>query len=164
MGENRSAQFGSAVTTGGRHRFSVGSARKRRRAEYRLPPHSKTVCRFARGGVIALAAVGVLLSAVSCAPLCGTKSTCAFHGDSGWTFENAILRVAVNDAMPRGSVLDKRCGRIWAQPADTGARGLISVMPLHDASGVEVALSCPDGTNAPLPLTMRLSLGSGQVM
>ena len=108
----------------------------------------------------ALAAAGALLAAVSCAPLAGGAGAArARHSGGEWTVENRALRVSVSERDAAWTVYDKRCGRVWRQAADTSSARVVSAAPLDAPSpGVEVALAVPNGTNAPLALTVRVRL------
>ena len=110
--------------------------------------------------LFALVAVGASVTVVSCAPLAGgTRSARACHIGDEWTVESRTLRVSVSEVNATWTVCDKRCGRVWRQAADTNSVRVVSAAPLDMPSpGVEVALEVPNGTNAPLALTVRVSL------
>lgn len=108
----------------------------------------------------ALVAVGASLTAVSCAPQAGgERSVCARHGGGEWTVEGRTLRLSVSESNAVWTVYDKRCGRVWRQAADTNSARVVSAASVDKPSpGVEVALAVPNGTNAPLALTVQVSL------
>lgn len=111
--------------------------------------------------LFALVAVGASLTMVSCAPLAGgtTRSARVCRVGDEWTVESRLLRVSVSVANATWTVCDKRCGRVWRQAADTNSVRVVYAEPLNMPSpGVEVALAVPNGTNAPLALTVRVSL------
>ncbi len=107
-----------------------------------------------------LAAFCALLTAVSCAPLAGeTRLARVHHNGDEWTVESGTLRVSVSEVNAAWTVYDKRCGREWRQAADTNAARVVAAAPLDAPSpGVELALAVPNGTNAPLALTVRVRL------
>lgn len=81
------------------------------------------------------------------------------HSGGEWTVENRALRLSVSESSAAWTVYDKRCGRVWRQAVDTNSARVVSAAPLEAPSpGVEVALAVPNGTNAPLALTVRVSL------
>jgi len=105
----------------------------------------------------------MLFAAVSCAPQGGgAKRACVLRAGDGWTLENGTLRVCMTGTNAAWTVTDKRCGRVWLQAADHGA-AVRAVRALSSPQvGIEADIAVrAKGANAPLPLTMRLSLTPG---
>lgn len=111
---------------------------------------------IAIGGIWTFACLGL----VSCVPFReGRLAGATQSGEGLWVFENATLRVSVNGTDAAWTVLDKRCGRVWRQAADTNAVRNVSVAPLKaPLLGTESVLTYTKGTNAPQSLTMRVTL------
>ena len=116
----------------------------------------KRLMNIAMGGVWAAACLGL----VSCVPFRGGRQAGATQsGDGQWVFENEALRVTVDGTNASWIVADKRCGRVWRQAAGLSTAAVKAVRALpYPLLGVEADIAYDQGTNVPLPLTVRLSL------
>jgi hypothetical protein len=105
----------------------------------------------------------ICLMATACAPLRDAERAMAVRAEDGqWAFENDALCVSVHGTNAAWTVTDKRCGRVWRQAAEESPVRVASVVPLAaPARGVGLAFMYADGTNAPIPLTARISLAPG---
>jgi hypothetical protein len=108
------------------------------------------------GGVWAAVCLGL----VSCVPFKGGRQAGATQSSDGsWVFENGTLRVTVDGTNASWTVADKRCDRVWSQAAGVSNAAVKAVRALpYPQLGVEADIAYLQGTNAPLPLTVRLSL------
>ncbi len=89
----------------------------------------------------------------------GRQAGVTQSSDGHWVFENRALRVTVDGTNASWTVADKRCGRVWSQAAGVSMAAVKAVRALpYPQLGVESDIAYPQGTNAPLPLTVRLSL------
>ncbi|MCS7310392.1 MAG: glycoside hydrolase [Armatimonadetes bacterium] len=80
----------------------------------------------------------------------------------GWQVENAALRLSLYPERGAWSVLDKRCGYLWRQPAERSFP-MRDVHPLPDGVRFESDLPLQDGRKSALTVTLRLPARADEI-
>lgn len=132
-----------------------GNRNREGRSGFRRPPARLRRRANTAGGFGVALSIGLVAAALLDTPGHGQP----VRANGAWVFENEALRVSVVESNATWDVLDKRCGRLWRQAAEA-VRVTVSAIRPQDAPdvGVEIRMSYAEGTNAPLPLTARVTL------
>lgn len=101
------------------------------------------------GKTVALWVLAVCAAAMTEAQTRTTQSA------EGWQIENASIRVALQPAAGSFSVLDKRCGYLWKQPAETKF-SVRNVQAIPEGVRFETDLFLDEGKRSILRVTLRV--------